>query len=88
MNKPATPTVSVLQAASLPLSTRFCAPAAEPGLRHGAGNADKKFVNSKNKLGVPPDDNRYILKRVWLSKEEEQGYYYGFANEGMWPFAI
>ena len=52
---------------------------------HGSGNADRKFVNSKNKLGVPPGDNRYILKRVWLTKEEEDGYYYGFANEGLWP---
>lgn len=52
---------------------------------HAAGNADKKFVNSKNKLGVPPEDNRYILKRVWLNKEEEDGYYYGFSNEGLWP---
>lgn len=54
-------------------------------IAHGSGNADKKFVNSKNKLGVPPEDTRYILKRVWLSKEEEDGYYYGFANEGLWP---
>jgi trehalose 6-phosphate synthase len=54
-------------------------------IAHGAGNADRKFVNSKDKLGVPPGDNRYILKRVWLSKEEEDGYYYGFANEGLWP---
>jgi alpha,alpha-trehalose-phosphate synthase [UDP-forming] len=54
-------------------------------IAHGAGNADRKFVNSRNKLGVPPNDNRYILKRVWLSKDEEQGYYYGFANEGLWP---
>ena len=54
-------------------------------IAHGSGNADKKFVNSKDKLGVPPGDNRYILKRVWLSKEEEEGYYYGFANEGLWP---
>jgi len=46
---------------------------------------NKKFVNSKDKLGVPPEDNRYILKRVWLSKEEENGYYYGFSNEGLWP---
>ena len=50
-----------------------------------SGNADKKFVNSKNKLGVPPEDSRYILKRVWLTKEEEDGYYYGFSNEGLWP---
>ena len=52
---------------------------------HGSGNMDKKFVNSKNQLGVPPEDIRYILKRVWLSKVEEDGYYYGFSNEGLWP---
>lgn len=51
----------------------------------GATDADKKFVNSKNKLGVPPQDMRYILKRVFLTKQEEQGYYYGFSNEGLWP---
>ncbi len=54
-------------------------------IAHGSGAVDKKFVNSKDKLGVPPDDIRYILKRVWLSKEEEEGYYYGFSNEGLWP---
>lgn len=54
-------------------------------IAHGSANADRKFVNSKNKLGVPPGDDRYILKRVWLTKEEEDGYYYGFSNEGLWP---
>ncbi|MDP1991294.1 MAG: trehalose-6-phosphate synthase [Syntrophales bacterium] len=54
-------------------------------IAHGSGNADRNFVNSRNKLGVPPGDERYILKRVWLTKEEEEGYYYGFANEGLWP---
>lgn len=54
-------------------------------IAHGSGEADRDFVNSKNKLGVPPQDIRYILKRVWLSEEEEAGYYSGFANEGLWP---
>jgi trehalose-6-phosphate synthase len=36
-------------------------------------------------VGVPPDQPAYTLRRVWLSKEEEQGYYYGFANEALWP---
>ncbi|MDD4871775.1 MAG: trehalose-6-phosphate synthase [Kiritimatiellae bacterium] len=54
-------------------------------IAHGAGNADRQFVNSKDKLGVPPEDDKYILKRVWLSKDEEEGYYYGFSNEGLWP---
>jgi trehalose 6-phosphate synthase len=52
---------------------------------HGSTEADRKFVNSKDKLGVPPGDDRYILKRLWLTKEEEEGYYYGFSNEGLWP---
>jgi trehalose-6-phosphate synthase len=52
---------------------------------HGSANADKRVVNSKSKLGVPPGDDRYILKRVWLTKDEEEGYYYGFSNEGLWP---
>jgi len=52
---------------------------------HGAGDMDRKYVNSRDKLGVPPENDRYILKRVWLTKEEEEGYYYGFSNEGLWP---
>jgi trehalose 6-phosphate synthase len=54
---------------------------------HGSGNADRKYVNSRDKLGVPPADARYILKRVWLTKDEEEGYYYGFSNEGLWPLS-
>jgi trehalose 6-phosphate synthase len=34
---------------------------------------------------VPPSDPAYTLRRIWLSKSEEKGYYYGFANEGLWP---
>lgn len=54
-------------------------------IAQGSTEEDRKFVNSKNKLGVPPDDMRYILKRVWLTREEEDGFYYGFSNEGLWP---
>jgi trehalose 6-phosphate synthase len=54
-------------------------------IAHGGGNADRQFVNSRDKVGVPPEDIQYIVKRVWLSKQEEDGYYYGFANEGLWP---
>lgn len=52
---------------------------------HGSGEADMDSVNERDSLQVPPDDPQYTLRRVWLSKEEEQGYYYGFANEGLWP---
>lgn len=52
---------------------------------HGSGDADLEMVDARDRLAVPPDDPHYTLRRVWLSKEEEQGYYYGFANEGLWP---
>ncbi|MFZ0760762.1 MAG: trehalose-6-phosphate synthase [Candidatus Sulfotelmatobacter sp.] len=54
-------------------------------IAHGSGDADREAVNAHDRLRVPPDDPRYTLRRVWLSKQEEEGYYYGFANEGLWP---
>lgn len=54
-------------------------------IAHGSGDADREVVDDHDRLRVPPDDPRYTLRRVWLSKEEEDGYYYGFANEGLWP---
>ena len=54
-------------------------------IAHGSGDADSEVVDTHDRLRVPPDDPRYSLRRVWLGKEEEQGYYYGFANEGLWP---
>ena len=51
----------------------------------GAGDADRKTADAAGCIPVPPEDPRYTLKRVWVTKEEEQGYYYGFSNEGLWP---
>jgi trehalose-6-phosphate synthase len=54
-------------------------------IAYGSGNADREVVDQSNKVGVPPDNPRYSLKRVWLTEEEERGYYYGFSNEALWP---
>jgi len=54
-------------------------------IAHGSGDADREVVDKDNKVGVPPEEARYALRRVWLSKEEENGYYYGFSNEALWP---
>ena len=54
-------------------------------IAHGSGDADMEAVDAHDRLRVPPDDPRYTLRRVWLNKQEEEGYYYGFANEGLWP---
>lgn len=54
-------------------------------IAHGSGSADRDVVDSSDRIGVPLDNPAYSLRRVWLSREEEAGYYYGFANEGLWP---
>jgi alpha,alpha-trehalose-phosphate synthase [UDP-forming] len=54
-------------------------------IAHGSGDADRETVDENDRLRVPPDKPEYTLRRVWLSAEEEAGYYYGFANEGLWP---
>jgi trehalose-6-phosphate synthase len=50
-----------------------------------SGDADRDTADARGRLRVPPDDPRFTLKRVWLTPEEEAGYYYGFSNEGLWP---
>jgi alpha,alpha-trehalose-phosphate synthase [UDP-forming] len=57
-------------------------------IAHGSGDADRDVVDALSKVRVPPDNSsnsHYSLKRVWLSKNDEDGYYYGFANEAIWP---
>ena len=54
-------------------------------IAHGSSDADRESVDSHDRLRVPPDLKHYTLRRVWLTKEEEDGYYFGFANEGIWP---
>ena len=54
-------------------------------IAHGSGNADREVVDRNDRVAVPPEHPAYHIHRVWLTPEEEAGYYYGFANEGLWP---
>jgi trehalose 6-phosphate synthase len=54
-------------------------------IAHGSGSGDRDVVDRHDRIAVPPDAPDYQLRRVWLSEEEEAGYYYGFSNEGLWP---
>jgi trehalose 6-phosphate synthase len=54
-------------------------------IAHGSGSADRETVDAHDHLRVPPGLEQYTLRRLWLTPLEEQGYYYGFANEGLWP---
>ncbi len=54
-------------------------------IAHGSGSADREVVDTRAHVRVPPDDPAYEIRRIWMSPEEEDGYYYGFSNEGLWP---
>jgi trehalose 6-phosphate synthase len=52
---------------------------------HGSGDADRAGADHHGRVAVPPEEPSYTLRRVWLGKEEVEGYYYGAANEAFWP---
>jgi trehalose 6-phosphate synthase len=52
---------------------------------HGSGSGDREVVDARDRIWVPPASPIYALRRIWLSDEEQDGYYYGLANEGLWP---
>ena len=54
-------------------------------IAHGSGSADRDVVDENDHIRVPPSGPAYTLRRVWLTDDEQEGYYYGFANEGLWP---
>lgn len=52
---------------------------------HAAGSADRQVVDGYGGIVVPPANPQYRLRYVSLREEEYRGYYFGFANEGLWP---
>ncbi len=54
-------------------------------IAQATGDADREAADDDGRLRVPPDHPQYTLRRVWLTREEEEGFYFGFANEGLWP---
>jgi trehalose 6-phosphate synthase len=54
-------------------------------IAHGSGSGDRQTADERGRLAVPPHKPSYTLRRIWLTPEEEQGYYYGFSNRALWP---
>src|SRR5687767_5154800 len=52
---------------------------------HGSGSADRQTADESGHLLVPPGTNAYTLRRVWLNRQEEEGFYYRCCHEGLWP---
>ncbi|WP_254535310.1 alpha,alpha-trehalose-phosphate synthase (UDP-forming) [Halomarina litorea] len=65
----------------------------DPVMRHaggtwvawGDGDADREVVDDGDRVGVPPEDPAYTLRRLWLTDDEVAGYYRGYANQALWP---
>lgn len=54
-------------------------------IAHGSGTADRGTVDVHDRLEIAGDSGSYTLRRIWLSRGEERGYYQGFANSALWP---
>ena len=52
---------------------------------HAAGSADATIVDGLVGINAPPANSRYRVRYVPVPDDEYRGYYYGFANEGLWP---
>jgi len=51
-----------------------------------SGDADR-LASKNSKVKVPPQNPSYELKYIWLNKEENLGYYFGYSNQGLWPLS-
>ncbi|MFW6079552.1 MAG: alpha,alpha-trehalose-phosphate synthase (UDP-forming) [Gemmatimonadota bacterium] len=51
----------------------------------GSGSADAAVVDAHDRVRVPPDEERYTLRRLWLDRHDIHRYYLGFSNQFLWP---
>ncbi|WP_440772717.1 alpha,alpha-trehalose-phosphate synthase (UDP-forming) [Natronorubrum sp. DTA28] len=51
----------------------------------GDGEADFDVTDEDNCVAVPPAEESYTLRRLDLSDEAVDSYYYGFSNRVLWP---
>jgi alpha,alpha-trehalose-phosphate synthase [UDP-forming]/trehalose-phosphatase len=51
----------------------------------GSGSADFDVAGPDGRVRVPPDTGAYLLRRVRLADDEVEGFYYGYANQALWP---
>jgi alpha,alpha-trehalose-phosphate synthase [UDP-forming] len=51
----------------------------------GSGTADRDVADEAGRVAVPPGEECYTVRRVWLDEADVNGYYHGFANRALWP---
>ena len=52
---------------------------------HAAGSADHDVAGRRGVTDASPANHSYRLRYVSLPEDQYRGYYFGFANEGLWP---
>ena len=52
---------------------------------YGGGSADRLVVDERGRIALPPDAPKFHLRRIWLNRQEEKGYYQGMSNSALWP---
>lgn len=53
----------------------------------GVTHEDRAVLDAQSKVKVTDAGGAYDLKRLFLSKEDADAYYYGYCNEGLWPLS-
>ncbi len=51
----------------------------------GSGSADFDVSDANGRVGVPPESPAYEIRRVELSDDQVEKYYYGYSNQVLWP---
>jgi trehalose 6-phosphate synthase len=51
----------------------------------GSGTADRDVSDETGRVAVPPGEECYTVRRVWLDDADINGYYHGFSNRALWP---
>ncbi len=54
-------------------------------IAQSSSEADRAAMDSNGVIPVPYDSPAYRMRLLNLTDEENNGYYYGFSNEGLWP---
>jgi len=54
-------------------------------IAHGSGSGDRLAVDASDHVISPSEGKRYKVRRIWLTRPEENGYYFGLSNGALWP---
>jgi trehalose 6-phosphate synthase/phosphatase len=56
-------------------------------IANGKTDADREAMKGRNKIPIETPDGSYELKRIFLTPEQQEGYYLGFSNQTLWPLS-